>query len=245
MKIKNIVLLFLLVSSFGNANEKKVPTDSLLKQPTYQKLLLSKDRVRKEDLGTVFYIHDIVHTGARELEGKLKSKIEGSLKSFLGGTTLVESDERTGKLILVTRKENLGMIKSILEVLDVPEKMKLTSKLFKLQHTESKDIHSILDDVIKNQQRIKQQVQEGKNVQPTATKTNARPTSPPPGEKVAPTSNQVSAAGSANDGGDGLHEFNDFTNISSDERSNAILVYGTKVDIEEIGRMIESLDRTL
>ena len=245
MKIKNTYLLLLFVSSFGNANEKKVPTDSLLKQPTYQKLLLSKDRVRKEDLGTDFFVWDTQHAGARELESKLKSMIEGSLKAFFGGTTQVDSDEITGKLFIVTRKENIKILKFILETFDAPVKMKTTSKLFKLQHTESKDIHSILDEVIKNQQRIKQQVQGGKNVQPTATKTNPRPTSPTPGEKVAPTSNQVSAAESANDGKDGSYEISDFITISSDERSNAILVYGTKADIEEIGRMIESLDRTL
>ncbi len=221
-------------------------TDSLLNLQRMEKLLLSIDRpIRKEDLGTDFYIHDTLHAGARELEGKLKSMIEGSFKSFLGGTTQVESDERTGKLIVVTRKENLDTIKFILETLDAPVKMKTTSKLFKLQHAESKDIQSILDEVIKNQQRIKQQVQGGKNVRPTATKTNAPPPSPTPGGKVAPTSNQASAAGNANDGGDGSHEFSDFITISADERSNAILVYGTKADIVEIGRMIESLDQPL
>ena len=117
--------------------------------------------------------------------------------------------------------ENLDTIKFILETLDAPVKMKTTSKLFKLQHAESKDIQSILDEVIKNQQRIKQQVQGGKNVRPTATKTNASPQSPAPGGKVAPTSNQASAAGNANDGGDGSHEFSDFITISADERSNA------------------------
>jgi general secretion pathway protein D len=230
---------------FEKANSILV-TDSLLNLQRMEKLLLSIDRpIRKEDLGTDFYIHDTLHAGARELEGKLKSMIEGSFKSFLGGTTQVESDERTGKLIVVTRKENLDTIKFILETLDAPVKMKTTSKLFKLQHAESKDIQSILDEVIKNQQRIKQQVQGGKNVRPTSTKTNAPPSSPTPGGKVAATSNQASAPGSSNDGGDGSHEFSDFITISADERSNAILVYGTKADIEEIGRMIESLDQPL
>ena len=46
------------------------------------------------------------------------------------------------------------------------------------------------------------------------------------GQKPA-AGNDVS---NANDGAgsDGAHEFSDFVTISSDERSNAILVYGTK-----------------
>ena len=70
----------------------------------------------------------------------------------------MDSDDRTGKLIIITRKENKETLWFFLEELDAPVKMKTTSKLFKLQHAESKDIQGILDEVIKNQQRIKQQI---------------------------------------------------------------------------------------
>ena len=201
--------------------------------------------IRKEDLGTDFFVWSTKHAGARELESKLKGMIEGSLKPFLGGTTKVDSDERTGKLIIVTREENIETLKFIIETLDAPVKMKTTSKLFKLQHAESKEIQSILDEVIKNQQRIKQQLQ-GKNVAARAQATNKSPSGVklPGGQKPAAGNGDVS---NANDGAgsDGAHEFSDFVTISSDERSNAILVYGTKADIDEIGRMIESLDQPL
>ena len=57
--------------------------------------------------------------------------------------------------------------------------MKTTSKLFKLQHAESKEIQAILDEVIKNQQRIKQQVQ-GRNStpKPTPSSSNASAKTP-------------------------------------------------------------------
>ena len=58
-------------------------------------------------------------------------------------------------------------------------------------------------------------------------------------------SNSASDPSGDTSGSDGAHEFSDFVTISSDERSNAILVYGTKADIDEIGRMIESLDQPL
>ena len=85
----------------------------------------------------------------------------------------MDSDDRTGKLIMVTREENIETLKFVLETLDAPVKMKTTSKLFKLQHAESKDIQSILDEVIKNQQRIKQQLQEkcGSSCSGYSTKT--------------------------------------------------------------------------
>ena len=53
-----------------------------------EKLLETIDRpISAEELGTEFYAYSTQHAGARELEGKLKAMIEGSLKAFLGGTT--------------------------------------------------------------------------------------------------------------------------------------------------------------
>ncbi len=216
-------------------------TDSLLNLQRMEKLLITIDRsISKDDLGMEWIVWSTEHAGARELETKLKAMIEGSFKPFLGGTTQVDSDERTGKLIIVTRKDNIETLKFILETYDAPVKMKTTSKLFKLQHAESKEIQSILDEVIKNQQRIKQQVQ-GRKTTPRPTGTSTAKTSTP-----APKTAATSPASAADGGtGDGAHEFSDFITISSDERSNAILVYGTKADIDEIGRMIESLDQPL
>ena len=220
-------------------------TDSLLNLQRMEKLLVSIDRpISREELGTEFFIHDTLHAGARELETKLKTMIEGSFKSFIGGTTQVDSDERTGKLIVVTRTENLETIKFILATLDAPVKMKTTSRLFKLQHAEAKDIQSILDEVIKKQQSIKQKVQGGKNIRPTAnnSKSGTKPPTPGVQNAAAPGANQTSSSSGE---AEGSHEFSDFITISADERSNAILVYGTKADITEIGMMIESLDQPL
>ena len=224
-----------------NANRILV-TDSLINLQRMEQLLEQLDRpISREELGAKFVVWPTRHAGASELERKLKTMIEGSLKPFLGGTTQVDSDERTGKLIIVTRQENVETLEFMLETLDAPVKMKTTSKLFKLQHAETKDIQSILDEVIKNQQRIKQQVQGRKNAaaRPTAATAKATPGAPAPAVAA-----QKSSAGGEG-GGEGSHEFSDFITISSDERSNAILVYGTKEDITEIGRMIDSLDQPL
>ena len=222
---------------FEKANSILV-TDSLLNIQRMEKLLETIDGpIRKEDVGAEFYFWHTRHAGARELESKLKGMIEGSLKPFLGGTTYLDADERTGKLIIVTRKENKEVLWEFLEELDSPVKLKTTSKLFKLQHAEADKIQKILDEVIKNQQRINQQVQ-GKNTAARASATLNSPKTPAGG------ANSSGSAGSAG-ANEGAHEFSDFVTISADERSNAILVYGTKEDIEEIGVMVDSLDQPL
>lgn len=227
---------------FEKANSILI-TDALLNLQRMEKLLDSIDRpVSAEELGTKFHVHNTQHAGARELESKLKAMIEGSLKPFLGGTTQVDSDDRTGKLIVVTRKENLPTIEFVLDTLDAPVKMKTSSKLYKLQHAEALEITKILDEVINNQKQIKQKLQ--KNSTPKIAQTNTAVKPPVPGgSKNQATANTQTV--SSSDSGDSSHEFSDFISISADERSNAILVYGTKGDIEEVGKMISSLDEPL
>ena len=231
-----------ILSVFEKANSILI-TDALLNLQRMEKLLDSIDRsVSAEELGTKFHVHNTQHAGARELESKLKAMIEGSLKPFLGGTTQVDSDDRTGKLIVVTRKENLPTIEFVLDTLDAPVKMKTSSKLYKLQHAEALDITKILDEVINNQKQIKQKLQ--KNSTPKVAQTNiaVKPAVPGGSKNQAPANAQTA---SSSDSGDSSHEFSDFISISADERSNAILVYGTKGDIEEVGKMISSLDEPL
>ena len=98
----------------------------------------------------------------------------------------------------------------------------------------------ILDEVIKNQQRIKQQI-KGKRCDSNPEYSIQQIFSACSSKSQSFPQDIVSS----DSGSDGAHEFSDFVTISSDERSNAILVYGTSADIEEIGRMIESLDQPL
>ena len=209
-------------------------TDSLLNLQRIEDLLNELDKpVTKEDLGMQWEVWQTQHASANDLENKLKALIEGSFKPFLGGTTQVDADERTGKLLIVTREENWSTIEYILEAYDAPIKKSTTNKHFILQHAESKEIKTILDDVIKAQQSVKQKIQGRKTGATTQNTTN----------------NQKTPSNTSTDSNNGeskqAHEFSDYVTISADERSNAILVYGTQNDIEEIGRMIGDLDQPL
>ena len=208
-------------------------TDSLLNLQRIEDLLNEIDKpVTKDDLGMIWEVWQTQHASAKDLEAKLKALIEGSFKSFLGGTTQVDADERTGKLLIVTRQENWDTIEYILNAYDAPIKKTTTNEHFVLQHADAKEIKAILDDVIKAQQSVKQKVQGRKTGAPAPTTTANQKNTPAP---------------SSDSGGEGkqAHEFSDYVTISADERSNAILVYGTSDDIGEIGRMIGDLDQPL
>ena len=241
-----------------NANSILV-TDALINLQRMEQLLEQLDRpISREELGAKFVIWPTKHAGAIELERKLEAMIEGSLKPFLGGTTQVDSDERTGKLLIMTRQENVETIEFVLNELDAPIKMKTTSKHFKLQHAEAKDLVEIIDKIISDQKAIQKDVDKQKaagrpKVLTTSTSKNSSQRQTGKDGSLSAgsstTTKRTEAQGGSDGGGiadsDGAHEFSAFITISSDERSNAILVYGTPADIIEIGRMIESLDQPL
>ena len=206
-------------------------TDSLVNLQRMEEVLEEIDKpVTRDELGMKWEVWQTKYAGAKELENKLKSLIEEAL-NLLGGTTQVDADERTGKLLIVTREENWSTIEYILNA-DAPIKRTTTNKHFSLQHAEAKEIQAILDEVIKKQQQVKQQIQGRKT---GASAQNATQNQKNPLHRLLILAHRTKQA----------HEFSDYVTISSDERSNAILVYGTKDDIEEIGRMIEDLDQPL
>jgi general secretion pathway protein D len=114
-------------------------TDSLLNLQRIEDLLNEIDKpVTKEDLGMIWEVWEAQYASAKDLETKLKALIEGSFKSFLGGTTQVDADERTGKLLIVTRKENWDTIEFILNAYDARIKKTTTNEHFVLQHADAK-----------------------------------------------------------------------------------------------------------
>ncbi len=223
---------------FEKANSLLI-TDSLLNLQRMEKLLETIDRpVRKEDLGTEFFVWEVQHASAQELETKLKKMIEGSLKPFLGGTTQVDSDDRTGKLLVVTRSQNLETIQFILDTLDSPVKMRTTSKIFTLQHAGAEEMIKPLNDLITAVGAAQDKIKAGtKTVSRFKTSTASKPPTPKTSAKP------VASAASMDPAGEGSHEFSDFVNLGLYKENNSIIVYGTTSDIEEIGKIIEALDR--
>lgn len=227
-----------------NANSILV-TDALINLQRMEKLLEKLDRpVSQEDLGMHFIFHPTKYAEARDLESKMKNLIEGSLKPFLGGTTMLDADERTGKLIIVTRLENKAILEKFLNELDSPpEPRKTTSRHIRLQHAEAKEIEPILNEIIKNQEAVRKEAerkQGGKSTPSPATTAKATP-----GKPATAANAGASKIGGADGASEGAHEFSDYLTVSSDERSNAILVYGTEEDCEEMTKLIESLDQAL
>ena len=177
---------------------------------------------------------------ATEMQQRIENLITGPLKNYLEGTTSVTADERTNQLILITHPGNLDVIMDVIESVDVDAAPLTSSEVFPLRQAQAVDVVSIIDEIISGQK-------EGREEDAKVAKDNKKT------EKKADTPNlpnaKPNAAASANttpgNASNSSLQFSNFVGLSADERTNAIVAYGTHSDLKTLGELINLIDRPL
>jgi general secretion pathway protein D len=237
---------------FEKANSLMI-TDSLLNIQRVEKIIESIDRpITKNELGTVIETYSCKSIGSEELKKQMDGMLEKSLKPFLGGTTAIESDSRTNKVLVITKKENWPMLLELFEELDTEVRLKTTHKLFKLQHGDAEDVHRILQEIITGQQKVAEEIAPGKSkpgsqisksqeaasVNESGSLSQGSASSVWTGEKVVRRGSNVL-------GEDEGVEFSPLVSISVVTKTNSILAYGLPSDLALLSEMIDDLDEPL
>ena len=155
------------------------------------------------------------------------------------GNTVIEADERTNQLMVLTHKTNLEILEGIITKLDVNVEPKTKSKIFKVMHAEAKEVEALINQVISNQQSVRNQAarKSGSSIRSGNSPATPKPATSKPATTPKPTT--VSASSSLNDKN---LQFSDFVAIVADERSNAIVASGTQSDLDYIGQLVEQID---
>ncbi|MFP6900577.1 MAG: secretin N-terminal domain-containing protein [Opitutales bacterium] len=224
---------------FEKANTLLV-TDSLLNLQRMEKLIENLDRQVDMISEKIFFIK-LVHVNVNDVQRRLSTMSEGSLKRYLGGNTKFDADERTGQLIVVTHVANEMLIRQIIENLDIRVEPDTSSKLFDIKNADAVDVQKLLAEIIGAQKKVQQQAQK-KSGGVTPPRTTAATTKPAAatGKPAAPT--PKGAAGTGADASERNLQFSEFVTTVADPRSNSILAYGTKSDLAYIEELINQID---
>lgn len=179
------------------------------------------------------------HMDATEMKQRFDGLSQGPLKKYLEGNTVIEADERTNQLMVLTHKTNLEILEGIITKLDVNVEPKTKSKIFKVMHAEAKEVEALINQVISNQQSVRNQAarKSGSSIRSGNSPATPKPATSKPATTPKPTT--VSASSSLNDKN---LQFSDFVIIVADERSNAIVASGTQSDLDYIGQLVEQID---
>ena len=209
----------LMTDTLSNIKRVEVLVDKLDVKPTV-----------REDIE----FFQLKHIAAIDMKSRLQSLQGELLRKYFQGT-VVEADERTNQIVVITPKGNMDRIRSIVAQLDVDSEPMTASKVFYIKHGEAKDVASILNEVIKGQQSAVKASKTAKtNAANARNRANAAANARNKNSRL-PTNLRADQSGAT-------LQFSDYVTIASDERSNSIVAYGTPIDLKQIEQIISQVD---
>ena len=156
-------------------------------------------------------------------------------RGVIRGKVLIVADERTNKLIIITRPENMSFFEKIVAVLDIETAPDVEVKVVRLEFAEAKEVAGMLNDLI------------------GANDKDDVPTAPPSGADGADRSQKLDAYvdslrkadAKANKKSSVGQLSKDNIKILSDERTNALILMASKGDLVVLLEIVKDMDMML
>ncbi len=217
---------------FEKANTVLV-SDTLINLQRIDKILQQVDQPSNPNVIVKFY--EIENAIASEVVAQVESIITSGYSKYLNPNSTIQADDRTNQIILVTHPSNLPVIEQFIQEIDSDKGLSIFNEVVPLRHGDAAEITGILNEIISGQEDDDgPEVQQRTRAQAGAAQGQPAQAQPTP---------SVTVRGASRAGGDdyGL-QFSDKLTIVADERSNSLIVTGTKRDIEQAKQLIEKID---
>jgi general secretion pathway protein D len=214
-------------------------TDALINLQRIENIVAQADRPQAIREEIQFIKLNFVQ--AAEMQERLDNLIQGPLKSYLEGNTSVTADERTNQLILITHPGNIAPIMRVIESIDVDAAPLTASEVFPLRQAKAEEVVPLIEKIISGQKEGREEDAKVAREKSENDNTNTEPSVP--GAPDVPTAPIVAtaAATSGSESNKSL-QFSSFVGLSADERTNAIVAYGTHSDLKTLGELIDKID---
>jgi general secretion pathway protein D len=232
--VQNLVSQNSSVLPFPKSNALLI-TDALVNLQRIETILKDADRAQIVREEIKFIKLDFVQ--ATEMQERIENLIQGPLKTYLEGNTSVTADERTNQLILITHAGNLEIIMDVIQSVDVDAAPLTASEVFQLRQAKAEDVVPIIEDIISGQKEGREEDAQVARENERANNTNNRGNNNAPAVAVnapVPSAGFMEANSSL--------QFSNFVGLAADERTNAIVAYGTQQDLKTLKELIEKID---
>jgi general secretion pathway protein D len=232
--VQNLVSQNSSVLPFPKSNALLI-TDALVNIQRIETIFKDADRAQVIREEIKFIKLDFVQ--AVEMQERIENLIQGPLKSYLEGNTSVTADERTNQLILITHPGNLEIIMDVIQSVDVDAAPLTASEVFQLRQAKAEEVVPIIEDIISGQKEGREEDAQVARENERGNNANDR------GNNNAPAVGANAPASSAGiiEANSSL-QFSNFVGLAADERTNAIVAYGTQQDLKTLKELIEKID---
>jgi general secretion pathway protein D len=210
-------------------------TDALINLQRIESIV--KDADRAQDIREEIKFIKLEYVQATEMQDRIENLIQGPLKSYLEGNTSVTADERTNQLILITHPGNIETIMNVIESIDIDAAPLTASEVFPLRQAKAEEVVPIIENIISGQKEGREEDAKVARENNQAGNKNNTPNVP-----GLPTAPEVAATSTSSSESNSSLQFSNFVGLSADERTNAIVAYGTHNDLKTIKELIEKID---
>lgn len=201
-------------------------TDALSNLQRLEAIFKELDKPKKFDELILFI--PLEHVEVKTLQDQLNRLAETRLSAYFSGNTTFAADERSNQLIVLTHPTNERLIRQLIEQFDVDVAPFTRSEVFYIKHAEAADVAGLIEQVISSQRALRDQTRTGTG----ATRQQRGDAEP-----------QVIRENAGALEGAGLNlQFSEYVGIVADQRSNAIVAYGTSSDLRYIDDLIQKID---
>lgn len=178
---------------------------------------------------------------------------ESGSNVIIQGTVKVMADDRTNIIIIFSLEDNFAFFDKIIKVLDVEVEPATTFEVINLEYADAVELSGTINDLIgaasssrssgssSSSRTGSSSSRTGSSSSRTTGSGSSRSTAPGSSSSSSRiTPNALPAAGAASI--ENLNRLSEDTKVLADERTNAILLMGSKSDIAAIKQLIKSLD---
>ena len=215
-----------------NANAIYI-TDTIKTLQRVETMLQQIDKPNAAGLKPKFF--PVRNVKASDLVTKIRGIITTPLQQQLGTATSFSADDRTQQIAVVTDPRLIDFFAELIQNLDQKSDPNTRIEVIPLNNAKAVDVVSLLSKIISGQSSATQRQGSG-TVRPV---TPGAPPAPQPGQPPAPT--VVSMNNAANDSA-ASSEFSAYMTVQNDDRSNAVVVFGTADDIRLVRELVNKVD---
>ncbi|MBL9201635.1 MAG: type II secretory pathway, component PulD, partial [Opitutaceae bacterium] len=210
-------------------------TDSISNLQRVELLLRDIDKPNPSALKPRFF--NVRNVKATDLVNKMRTMLAGPLQQTLGSATTYNADDRTQQIVVFTDPRQWDFFAELIDKLDQRSDPNTRTEVIPLNNAKATDVVNVLSKIISGQSTAIQRQGAG-TVRPTTPGTPMQP--PAPGQPAVVTASAASSPDSATSS-----EFSPFMTVVNDDRSNAVVVFGTSDDIRLVQTLVSKLDIVL
>jgi len=170
----------------------------------------------------------------------------GGINEILFGSgTAISADDRTNQIIIMTAPSNLQFFEDIIEKLDIKADPSTRIEVIPLKHADAEEVSSLLSQFVSSKTSSDSNDRTNSNVNQNNRNTSAGRATFRNNSQGNNNNNQrqtllQNVSSSSADERDS--QFSSFMTIQPDERSNALVISGTRSDLELMRELVSKID---